>query len=299
MAKSKKKHVLILGAAGMLGHKLYQVYKNLFTVRATVRSSYVNYAKYGIFDPNDIIDSVDVNNFDKIVDIVARVRPDVVVNCIGIIKQLKAAKDPIASIQINSLLPHRLASLCQASNSRFLHISTDCVFNGKKGSYTEEDISDATDLYGRTKFLGETDRQGCLTLRTSIIGRELSTARGLIEWFLSNRKGKVKGFKKAIYTGFMTLTLAEIIADIIKNQPDLSGIYQVSSAPIDKYSLLCLVRDAFGIQIEIEPENKTVIDSSLNSRRFRSETGFKPPSWPEMIKQMAQDPTPYDKFRAF
>jgi len=296
MTTSKKKHVLILGAAGMLGHKLYQVHKNRFTVWATVRSSYTNYAKYGIFDSNDIIDDVDVNNFDKIVDILAGLRPDVVINCIGIIKQLKAAKDPIVSIHINSLLPHRLASLCQASNARFLHISTDCVFNGKKGSYTEEDPSDATDLYGRTKFLGETNRQGCLTLRTSIIGRELSTARGLIEWFLSNRKGKVKGFKRAIYTGFTTLALAEIVADVIENHPDLSGKYHVSSDPIDKYSLLCLVRDAFGIQIEIEPEINTVIDRSLDSRRFRSETRFKPPSWPEMIKQMAQDPTPYDKF---
>jgi dTDP-4-dehydrorhamnose reductase len=160
--------------------------------------------------------------------------------------------------------------------------------------YTEEDFSNATDLYGRTKYLGEVNRPGCLTLRTSIIGRELNTANGLIEWFLSNRGKKVKGFRKAIYTGFTTIALANIIKNIIDNFPNLSGLYQVSSEPIDKFSLLSIVKDKFKLDIEIEPEIRTSIDRSLDSSHFRKATGFISPSWEKMIGEMAQDETPYD-----
>jgi dTDP-4-dehydrorhamnose reductase len=226
------------------------------------------------------------------------IKPDVVINCVGIIKQLAEAKDPIVSIKINSLLPHQLASICEKTYSRLIQISTDCVFDGKKGSYTESDISNATDLYGRTKFLGEVDnRPHCLTLRTSIIGRELSTKSGLIEWFLSNKGGKVKGFTKAIYTGFSTLAMAGIIDNLIKNHSDISGVYQVSSEPINKYDLICLVNKAMGLDIDIERENDFFMDRSLLCDRFKAKTGFTPPSWSDMIGQMAADTTPYDQWR--
>jgi len=297
MSKSESRCVLILGAAGMLGHKLNQLYRERFDVYTTVRRSFADYKKYGIFDAERTIDGVNVADFDKVVDVLATVKPNVVINCIGIIKQLKAAKDPIVSLKINSLFPHQLANICRALNARLIHISTDCVFDGAKGMYTEQDPSNATDLYGRTKFLGEVDRPGCLTLRTSIIGRQLSTTSGLLEWFLSNAVGSVNGFKKAIYSGFTTIALSEIIADIIENYPELSGLYQVSSDPIDKYSLLCLIRDSFGLDIEIQADEDFVLDRSLDSTRFKLATGFNPPKWPDMIKQMADDPTPYDKWR--
>lgn len=291
-----KKSVLILGAAGMLGHKLYQRLQRNYKVWATVRSSYDSYAKYKIFKPENIIGGVDVLDFHKVVGVIADIKPDVVINCIGIIKQLKESKDPILSLQINSLLPHQLANLCRASGARFFHISTDCVFDGKKGMYTEEFPSNASDLYGRTKYLGEVDQEGCLTIRTSIIGRELNTASGLIEWFLSNRGGKVSGFQKAIYSGFTTIALADIIVNLIESNPDLSGLYQISSDKIDKYSLLNMVKDAYGLSVEIEPELHTFIDRSLDSTRFREKTGFKPISWTRMISDMAADETPYDKW---
>ena len=289
--------ILILGGSGMLGHKLWQVYRNRFDTWATVRSSYRAYARYDLFDSQRLLGGVDAFNFDTVVRALVTVQPDVVINCTGIIKQLAAAKDPIVSLTINSLFPHRLALLCQASGARLIHISTDCVFSGRKGMYTEDDVSDAADLYGRSKFLGEVGAPGCLTLRTSIIGRELQTASGLVEWFLSNREGRVRGYTRAIYSGLTTLALADIITDILERHPELSGLYHVSSEPINKYDLLCLLRDAFGVQVEIEPYAEVQIDRSLDSSRFRAATDFTPPTWSDMIKAMAEDSTPYDEWR--
>jgi dTDP-4-dehydrorhamnose reductase len=289
--------LLILGGAGMLGHKLYQRYSHRYDVFATLRGGCSAYARSQIFELARVIEHVDAFHFDSLVQAIAQVQPDVVINCIGVIKQLATAKDPIISLTINSLLPHRLAGVCQAAGIRLLHISTDCVFNGKDGMYTEDMPSNAEDLYGRTKFLGEISGPNCLTLRTSIIGRELQTRSGLIEWFLSNRGGQVRGFRQAIYSGFTTLALADIIADVIDNHPDLSGLYQVSSDPINKYDLLLQVRAAFGIDVQIEPDDSVRIDRSLDSTRFRQATGFQPPSWPDMIRAMTSDPTPYDSWR--
>jgi dTDP-4-dehydrorhamnose reductase len=191
-----------------------------------------------------------------------------------------------------------LANMCQAVKARMIHISTDCVFAGTSGMYLESDVSDAIDLYGRTKYLGEVNYPPALTIRTSIIGRELQTTSGLIEWFLSNRDSTVKGFQKAIYTGFTTIALADVIANIIDNHPELAGLYQVSSEPINKHDLLTLIKEKFGLSCVIEPETETCIDRSLDSSRFRQFTGFVPPSWDSMINQMAEDPTPYDNWRS-
>jgi dTDP-4-dehydrorhamnose reductase len=290
--------ILILGGGGMLGHKLVQTYRDRYDVYATVRTHYRAYAHYGIFDEARTLGGVDAFTFDTITRALAAVRPDVVINCIGIIKQLAAAQDPIISLTINSLLPHQLALLCQAAGVRLLHISTDCVFNGRDGSYTEDRPSNAEDLYGRTKFLGEVDAPGCLTLRTSIIGRELASQSGLVDWFLSNRGGgPVRGFRQAIYTGFTTLALAQIIADLLDHHPDLEGLYQVSSEPINKYDLLQLVNTAYAAGIEIAPDDQVRIDRSLDSSRFRAAVGFHPPAWPDMINAMAADPTPYDTWK--
>jgi dTDP-4-dehydrorhamnose reductase len=287
--------VLILGGAGMLGHKLCQLYRREFDAWCTVRSMPRGPEGFEIWDKDRTITGVDAANFDSVSRAIADVRPEVVINCIGIIKQLKAAKDPIVSLSINSLFPHRLANLCRAAMARMIHISTDCVFSGRKGMYTEDDVSDAEDLYGRTKFLGETASPGALTIRTSIIGRELHSQSGLIDWFLSNRGGKVRGFRKAIYTGFTTNALAKIIADIIRDRPELVGLWQVSSDPIDKYELLKLVNEVYRAGIEIEPDDQFACDRSLNSAKFRAAANFQPPTWPQMIAEMHDDPLPYDR----
>jgi dTDP-4-dehydrorhamnose reductase len=289
--------VLVLGGAGMLGHKLCQLFSRQFDIWTTVRSSYGEYAKYNLFNPDRMIGGVEATNFDSVVRVLADVKPDVVINCIGIIKQLKSAKDPIVSLNINSLFPHRLANLCQASRTRMIHISTDCVFSGRKGGYIEADQSDAEDLYGRTKFLGEVNAPGCLTLRTSIIGRELNTASGLIEWFLSNKGGKVRGYNNAVYSGLTTIAFANVIADVLQKHPDITGLFQVSSDPISKFDILTLVNNTYSLDIEIEPDKEFTCLRNLNSMRFRQATGFSPPSWAQMIDDMYRDPTPYDLWR--
>ncbi len=224
-------------------------------------------------------------------------KPDVIINAVGIIKQLPTSKEVVETLKINSIFPHQLAQIAQASGARLITISTDCVFNGRKGNYTEKDISDAEDLYGRSKNLGEVSAPGCLTLRTSIIGRELQTSHSLVEWFLSNRGKKVKGYTEAIYSGFPTIILADIITDLIENHKNLQGLYHVSSETISKFDLLCLLKDFYKVPIEIEPYADFEIDRSLDSSKFRKETGFAPLGWEEMIEKMAQDPTPYDNFR--
>jgi len=283
----------------MLGHKLWQVLRNDFDTWVTIRGSFREYLQYNIFDRQRVLEGVNALDFDTVIKAVASVQPDVVINCIGIVKQAPLVKDPITTLTINALFPHKLANLCRAARSRLIHISTDCVFSGRKGMYSENDVADAEDFYGRSKLLGEVEGSGCLTLRTSIIGRELKTNNGLVEWFLANRGSRVRGYNRAIYSGFTTLAMARIISDIIKHHAELSGIYHVSSDPISKYDLLCLLRDAYRVQIEIEPYPDVCIDRSLNSGRFRAMTNFIPPSWPEMIQEMAKDPTPYDEWRGF
>jgi dTDP-4-dehydrorhamnose reductase len=289
--------VLILGGSGMLGHRLWQVFVNRFDTYVTLRQGIESYAKCGFFEPKHLIGHVSVQDFDSVVQAVARTKPDVLVNCIGIVKQAAAAKEPFMSILVNALFPHQLAKLSQEAGIRLIHISTDCVFSGRKGNYSENDLSDAEDLYGRTKFLGEVSYKGCLTLRTSMIGRELETSHGLIEWFLSQEGKTVGGYTRAIFSGFTTNALAEIIARIVDEQREMYGVWHVASDPISKFDLLSMVKQVYGLNIKIEPDEAVVVDRSLNANRFRQSTGFVPPTWYDMIEQMYQDPTPYSELR--
>jgi dTDP-4-dehydrorhamnose reductase len=245
-----------------------------------------------------VIAGIDAHNFEDLVATFAKVRPDAVINCIGIIKQLPAASDPVLSLTINSLLPHQLHRLCHANEARLIHFSTDCVFNGLKGMYTEDDPSDAQDMYGRTKFLGETSGEGALTIRTSVVGRELASANSLVEWFLAHRGETVHGYTRAIYSGFTTQVMARIVRTVLVEHPDLAGAVQVSSDPITKYDLLGLLRDAYDLKVEIVPDESVQIDRSLDSTRFRTLAAFSPPAWRVMIDEMASDPSPYPEWRA-
>jgi dTDP-4-dehydrorhamnose reductase len=219
-----------------------------------------------------------------------RVGAEVVVNCIGIVKQIDAAKDPTASISINALLPHQIAALCAERGARLIHFSTDCVFSGQAGPYRESDSPDPADLYGRTKLLGEVDRPGCLTLRTSIVGREIHRGTGLLEWFIAQRGGQVRGFRQALYSGLTTGAMTDLLRLLIEEHADLSGVWQVSGDPIDKYSLLCLVNNVYRLGISIDPVDEFRCDRRLDSSRFRTSVGWSPPSWQSMIETMHADP---------
>jgi len=290
--------VLILGGEGMLGHKVYQVLSQRFETFATFRDIDGVWRHFPMYQNNPAtIGGVDAMDFNSIIHTLYDIKPDVVINCIGIIKHLKEAKDAIISITLNALFPNRLAELCQLAGIRMFHMSTDCVFTGRKGNYTEEDIPDAEDLYGRSKFLGEVDKPGCLTIRTSIFGRDFLKQIAFLEWFLSNDGGSVRGYTNAIYTGFPTQILAKMIGDLINDYPDLSGLYQISSEPISKYNLLVKIRDRMNLDIEIERFQDEPCDLSLNSSKFRNETGYRIPDWDEMIEELANDSTPYDEWR--
>jgi dTDP-4-dehydrorhamnose reductase len=285
--------VLVLGATGMLGHKLMQVLADRFEVHGTVRGPAERFARHPVLGAMSLVGGVEADDLDSILAAAERVRPEAVINCIGVIKQLPAAKAPIPSLRLNALFPHRLAQLCRATAARMIHISTDCVFSGRKGDYVEADLSDAEDLYGRSKFLGEVTGPGALTLRTSIIGRELEGRSGLVEWFLSRKGGEANGYARAIYSGFTTEVLARVIGDVLERHPRMEGLWHVSSEPINKYDLLGLVNRQLDLGIALGRDETFVCDRSLNSARFRAETGFEPPPWPEMIRRFAADPTPY------
>jgi dTDP-4-dehydrorhamnose reductase len=285
----------------MLGHRLVRTFSPKLETYAALRRAGSAFANLGLFDPERTIGGVSAQDFDSVLRALRIARPDVVVNCIGIVKQQDAAKDALSSISVNALFPHRLAEACGASGTRLIHISTDCVFSGRKGCYTERDVPDAEDLYGRTKLLGELSDEKrqphCLTLRTSIIGHELDSAQGLLEWFLSQRGKAVRGYSHAIFSGFTTDELAGILLDLIVHHPDLHGLYHVSAEAIDKYSLLKLIRDAYSLDIDIEPFEDVRIDRSLDSSRFRQATGYTPPSWPDMIGTMHSSAEFYTKLR--
>jgi dTDP-4-dehydrorhamnose reductase len=278
--------ILIVGASGMLGHAVLRVFARSegFVATGSVRS-----AATRALLPADlqgrVVTGIDVDDDAVLARLFTDVMPHVVVNCVGVVKQLSAADDPLVAIPINAVLPHRLARHCATVGARLVHVSTDCVFAGTRGNYRESDVCDATDLYGRSKLLGEVDYAHAVTLRTSIIGPELAGAHGLVGWFLAQR-GQIKGFTRAIFSGLPTVTLAEAIRDHVLRVATLRGLYHVSAAPISKYDLLRLVAAAYGRDVEIVPDDKLVIDRSLDSTRFRDLTGWRPPDWPELVRAM-------------
>lgn len=278
--------ILVLGAGGMLGNAVLRVMceNQHLEVFGTIRSNNI----LQIFSKEiakKIITGVDVTDQDSLVKLFAKVRPDVVINCIGLVKQLAEVNDPLVALPINAMLPHQLANLCALAEARLVHISTDCVFSGTKGNYTEADPSDATDLYGKSKYIGEVYYPHAITLRTSIIGHELQTAHGLVGWFLA-QQGSCRGFRQAIFSGLPTAVLAAIIRDVVLPKPELSGVYHVAAKPISKYDLLNLVAKVYEKVIDIIPDDELVIDRSLNADRFKSATGYEAPSWDDLIKTM-------------
>lgn len=289
--------LLILGGTGMLGHKLWQEAARPLDAWATIRGEELAGPAASVLDRSRVVTGVSADDLDSVARALDESAADAVVNCIGIVKQSSAALDPIPSIAVNSLFPHQVAALCRDRGVRFVHISTDCVFSGTEGGYTEDDYPDARDLYGRSKLLGEVSGPGSLTVRTSIIGRELGSSFGLVEWFLGEAGGSVRGFERAIFSGFTTVALAEILIEILTEHRELEGLWQVSAAPIDKLRLLGLIRDAYGVEIEIVSDTEMQVDRSLDSSRFRAATGWSPQGWEQMITAMASDRTPYEEIR--
>jgi dTDP-4-dehydrorhamnose reductase len=285
--------VIVLGASGMLGHKLLQRLRADHEVAGTVRDSAFNLRLGEVLRGIKLytaVDAVELSSLERAID---DWKPQVVLNSIGIINKGKAASDPVASIGMNALLPHQLAQIVAERGAKLVHFSTDCVFSGRRGNYVEDDEPDPVDLYGRTKLLGEVTVPNALTLRTSFVGRELRGHLGLMDWFMSQRGGRIKGYVRALYSGLTTLTMANLIAWLIRAHPDLQGIWHVSAEPISKYELLQLIKRVYRLDVEIARDPSFACDRRLDSTSFRNQTGWRPPSWEEMIAAMHRDEDTY------
>jgi dTDP-4-dehydrorhamnose reductase len=282
-------NILVLGANGLIGSTCYRILSESsdYSVHGTI----MNESHKAIFPKNtvkNIITNVNVLDEYSLINTIKELSPNVIINCTGHTKHRTGADKPLKVLPINSLFPHKLVKFSQLIGARVVHLSTDCVFSGKKGLYSEQDHPDAYDLYGISKSLGEIDYPNAITLRTSTIGHETKSTAGLLEWFLSQRN-KCKGFNKAIFSGLPTVTLAKIIRDYVLKDDSLSGLYQIASEPIDKLSLLELISRVYNKKIKIITDSSLEIDRSLRSEKFYRATGYEAPSWDELITEMHKD----------
>ncbi len=280
-------NVLILGVTGLIGSTLARslALDKEIQVFGSTRKVEFNSALVGLHYDH-IHKNISLEDMYGVAAILEKSRPSVVINCAGITKHLAESNNPIATLPINSIFPHRLGKLCNLMGMRLIHISSDCVFSGVAGSYTEESITDAIDLYGRSKALGEiVDQSNCITLRTSTIGHEIETRFGLLEWFL-HQNSYCSGFSKAIFSGVTTLELARVIKNIVIPNQNFFGLYNIAAEPISKYDLLCLIANVYRKDLEIIKNDEFVIDRSLSPHKFFKSTGYIAPSWINMIRDM-------------
>jgi len=280
--------LLILGGSGMLGHQLWRGLHAQHDTWVTLRRPVPDFAVHNLFDETKAIQFDDITDDTALERALGQAKPEAVINCVGLIKQRDEASDEALTLRVNAEFPHRLAKRCGEAGARLIHFSTDCIFAGTKGNYTESDPSDAADLYGQSKHQGEVADAHSVTLRTSVIGHELGTNLALLDWFLSQRGQAISGFTKAIYSGFTTLEMARIVDRILTQHPALSGVWHVASESISKFALLQLCREKLGWEGVIEPNDEFVCDRSLNADRFNQATGYTPPSWEAMISELAQ-----------
>jgi dTDP-4-dehydrorhamnose reductase len=280
--------VLVLGSSGLIGSTTLRVLseRSDWQVYGSIRSDSIRPFLPKI-SADKLISNLDVDNLSSIIQTISEIRPDVVINCIGATKHKKEGNSPINAIELNSLLPHRLAQVCALAGVRFIHISTDCVFSGKDGFYSESAFADADDVYGRSKALGEVTYGGALTLRTSTIGHELQSNYGLLNWFLS-QKSSCKGFNKAIFSGLPTVVFAQVIRDVVIENTQLTGLYHVAAQPINKYDLLKMIANVYKKEINIEADDSLIINRSLDASLFNQATGYNPHTWQSLIETMYQ-----------
>jgi len=283
--------ILILGGNGMIGHKMYHIISKIHNdTWVTLRKSLRSYSYSEIYNPEKVIDNVDLINFQIISNQLNKINPDIIINACGI--TIRRGIDILKSnsIILNSALPHFLNEWVTSNNKRLIHFSTDCVFTGAKGDYLDNDNKDALDLYGSTKSMGEVfDSKYAITLRGSMIGSELENKTELFEWFLKQNNKTIKGFNKVIYSGITTTKMAEIVLILINQYPNLNGIYNISSKPISKFELLKLWNDYFDINANIEIDNSYTSNKNLISNNFYKTISMKQPDWIELSSQLKID----------
>lgn len=288
--------LLVVGGTGMLGHKLFQKLGKIYPeTYATVRKDLSEdpFVRIPFFQTSRVYMGIDVSDIVALQDVILGLKPDYILNCVGVIKQHKDKAAPIPCIKFNALLPHEMDNIASLYGGKVIHFSTDCVFDGKRGSYSEEDPTDASDLYGQSKAMGELVSTNSLTLRTSIIGRELASHLSLLDWFLMQSGHQIKGFRRALYSGVTTNQMARVVHLILENYPNLRGLYQIVADPISKYDLLMLAKKAFHVDVDIKPDDIFVIDRSMRGEKFRLATGYQSPPWSDMLEDLAVESEQY------
>lgn len=283
-------NIIVLGASGMLGWTLFRFFSKdqdistFGTLRSKAQLEFLTTIS-DVKKENFTILDIDIFNKHTNLESLGSFEPDLIINCIGLIKQERSSHDPISAILVNSLFPHQLSQYCRENSVRLIHFSTDCVFNGNRGNYSESDVPDAYDLYGRSKLLGEVEGDHALTLRTSILGHELQSSRSLVEWFLKSQD-EVFGYSNAIFSGLPTIEIASFIKHFIIPNNSISGIYHLSSNPINKYDLLHLIAKSYNKNIRIISSSDLVVDRSLDCTRLQKACGYIPKEWPDLINLM-------------
>lgn len=290
--------VLILGVSGLIGHKLLQELSTDYEVFGTLHKAKKQYGNISLFSSKNIIECIDVNEFEFLEGVFSAVNPDVILNCVGITKRKIDTNNPLGVLQINAVFPHKLAVWAKDNYKRIIHFSTDCVFDGTVGNYTETSLTTAEDIYGRTKALGEINYNHTLTIRSSFIGQELFDKTELLDWFLSQEGKQIKGFTNTFYSGVSTIYMARVIKKIISNYPNLNGLYQLApDEPISKYELLNIAKKAYKINIEIIPDDKHIHRPTLNGSKLREKINLRIPSWNEMMVELALNKSFYVNYQ--
>jgi len=285
-------NIVILGASGLIGHKLFEKLPEQFdNVYAVMHRTREELQQFELFRDNpNIIYNVDVLEFEKLKGILTALKADVILNCVGITKRKEEINIPSLAIETNSLYPHKLADWAKENNARVIHFSTDCVFDGSIGNYDEDSPTTGKDAYGKTKAMGEIRYDHCLTIRSSFIGQELLGKTELLEWFLNQKNPVIKGFTKAYYSGVSTIYMCKVVSDIIKNYPDISDLHTLATpTPISKYDLLCLAKEAYGVDVEIKPDDNFEIMPTLNGTKLSKKMNLEVPSWKEMMHELASE----------
>lgn len=284
--------VLVIGGAGMLGHQCYLKFKKHFgenNVGCTLRKSASHYSRFGLFEGPNVFSNVDASDFGKVEEVLNSFKPEAVVNCVGLTLRKPELGDFENALELNSMLPHRLALWGLNNDCRVIHFSTDCVFDGSLGGYTEMNAPSAKDVYGKTKFLGEIHYRNSLTMRLSIVGRELEGKTELIEWFLGQKGKEVSGYSEVMYSGLTTNKVADEVIRVLEMFPQLSGLYQVSSEPISKYDLLELVKDIYRTDITLIKNTNYKSNKVLRCDKYVLATSFTQPRWTDLIQQMKNE----------
>ena len=276
--------ILILGADGMIGHKIAQSLEDFELILASRKS--ISSKSIGVINGKMVLHNLITDSLDLLLD---STTPDIIINCAGITTR-RGVEDNIVNTELlNSDLPHKLDSWANLNSKKLIHFSTDCVFSGNRGNYLDNDFADADDIYGKSKALGEVNSPNTLTIRCSMIGRELYNFTELFEWLKKNKNKKIEGYSKAFYSGITTVRMGMILNQILKKNLNLSGIYNISSTPISKFDLLIKLSNAFNLNVEVKQNTNNKSNKVLISEKFTEITGMYPSNWDDLISEFKVD----------